>query len=212
MKKFQALVLASTLLAAFGSAQAGVVFADNFDANSVVLGGLGQAPAGWNVTSGTVDLVGAGTVTPFSFAGYPTYAIGAGHGKFIDLDGSLFNAGVLSKGLLLNAGTSYTLSFELAGKHRLLGGSSDAVSVLFGTSALSPTPVLISNTAWTSYSVSFTPSVTQSYNLSFSNSGNDNIGALLDNVTVTSAVPEPQTLALLAIGMLAMGALRRRRG
>jgi hypothetical protein len=197
------------LLPLAGLAQATIVFSDNFDANSVRLGGLNQTPSGWTVTGGTIDLVGAGTLTPLSYGGAPTDAIGAGHGKFIDLDGSLFNAGVLSQSIDLLAGTTYTLSFELAGKHRLLGAGSDSVAVSFGDASLSA--VLGSRVGWTGYSLVFTPSASQAYSFSFANAGGDNYGALLDNVSVTAAVPEPQTYALMGAGLLAMLMVSRRR-
>ncbi|HVF65479.1 MAG TPA: PEP-CTERM sorting domain-containing protein [Casimicrobiaceae bacterium] len=51
-----------------------------------------------------------------------------------------------------------------------------------------------------------------SASLAFANSGSDNLGAILDNVSVTrsrAAVPEAGTLALLGIAGIAL-ALRRR--
>lgn len=203
---------AALLLAASAGAQADtIVFADNFDANSVVLGGLGQKPSGWTVTGGTVDLVGSGTTTPLNLGFAPTDAIGLGHGKFVDLDGSFLNAGLLSHSLNLQAGTTYTLSFELAGKHRLLGGATDKVTVSFGDVVMSTT--MKARDAWTSFSLQFTPTTSRSYSFSFANAGGDNYGALLDNVSVSAAapVPEPQTYALMGAGLLSMLWISRRR-
>lgn len=203
---------AALLLAASAGAHADtIVFADNFDANSAVLGGLGQKPAGWSVTGGTVDLAGSGTTTPLNLGLAPTDAVGLGHGKFVDLDGSLFNAGLLSHSLNLQAGTTYTLSFELAGKHRLLGGATDTVTVSFGDVVMNTT--MKARDAWTSFSLQFTPTTSKSYSFSFANAGGDNYGALLDNVSVSAAapVPEPQTYALMGAGLLAVLWLGRRR-
>jgi hypothetical protein len=50
--------------------------------------------------------------------------------------------------------------------------------------------------------------------LSFENAGGDNIGMLLDNVKVeqhVAAIPEPQTYALMGMGLLAVGFAARRR-
>lgn len=201
---------AALLLAAGAHAQAGVVFSDNFNGNAVnFLGGLNQTPSGWRVAAGSVDLVGAGTMTPLQGNGWPAHAIGAGHGRFVDLDGSSFDAGILSHELDLLAGTTYTLAFELAGKHRLLGGASDTVTVNFGSAQLSAT--LGANAGWAGYSLQFTPTQSQRYSFSFANAGGDNYGALLDNVSVSASVPEPQSYALMGTGLLAMLWVSRRR-
>ena len=40
---------------------------------------------------------------------------------------------------------------------------------------------------------------------------NDSLGGSLDNVSLTAAVPEPGTYALMAAGLLALGFIARRR-
>jgi hypothetical protein len=67
---------------------------------------------------------------------------------------------------------------------------------------------------WTGFSLSFTTGAAGSYTLSFENSGADNIGMLLDNVSVSqqvAAVPEPQTYLLMAMGLIAIGISTHRR-
>jgi hypothetical protein len=59
-------------------------------------------------------------------------------------------------------------------------------------------------------SLSFTPTATGSYGFSFYNHGGDNQGAILDQVTIT-AVPEPETYAMLLAGLAAVGFAARRR-
>ena len=61
----------------------------------------------------------------------------------------------------------------------------------------------------TGFSLSFTPTISGAYGLSFAGTGGDNMGMLLDNVKV-AAIPEPQTYALLALGLV-LGATMRRR-
>jgi len=61
-------------------------------------------------------------------------------------------------------------------------------------------------------SLAFTPGSSGSYLLSFANAGGDNLGAILDNVVVsTPAIPEPETYALMLAGLGAVGYAARRR-
>jgi PEP-CTERM motif len=202
-KKF---LLASSIFILSSAAQAQVVFSDNFDANSL---GLNAVPAGWTVTAGTVDIIG----DPDYFNFIP------GSGRFIDLDGSTGDAGILSKSLLLSGGTQYTASFQLAGNHR--DGNTETVTGILGVGIGNTSSIfsLPQNAGWTNYSLVFTPTTTGAYVLSFGNSGGDNIGMLLDNVSVsvtsdvgvTSAVPEPETYAMLLAGLGLLGFAARRR-
>jgi hypothetical protein len=191
MSKTSMLIAAAALLAA-GAANATVVFSDNFDANAT---GLNAVPSGWTVSDGTVDIIGAGY---FDFL--------PGNGKYIDMDGSTSNAGTLSRSLSLVGGTPYVLSFELAGNRR--NGAVESVAVSFGSA--SSTHTLPQSAGFTPFSLAFTPATSGNFALSFAGAGGDNIGMLLDRVAVT-AVPEPQTYALLALGLLAVGAAVRRR-
>jgi Protein of unknown function (DUF642)/PEP-CTERM motif len=185
------LLFAASLLAA-GAAQATVVFADNFDANSP---GLNANPKGWTLNAGTVDIIGTNFIDLLPSNGF-----------YIDLDGSTGQAGTISQSLLLTGGVLHTLSFELAGNQR--DTNRDLVTVHFGD--IRGMYSLSQSAGFTSYSLSFTPAITGNYSVSFTGAGNDNIGMLLDNVSVT-AVPEPQTYALMALGLLAIGATARRR-
>lgn len=180
-------------------ASASVVFSDNFESLAAPYStGLNWSAAGtpWTVGNGTVDLIGAGSSWNF----VPAF------GKYVDLDGSSGKAGVFSTTLNLNAGVTYNLTFALAGNQR---GGSDAVEVLFGGAALQSF-TRTSSAGFTTESILFTPSASQAFTLSFHNLGGDNVGALLDNVSVAS-VPEPQTYALLIAGLAAMGMVSRRR-
>lgn len=167
------------------------IFSDNFDANPL---GLNVTPSGWTVASGAVDVIGPGF-----------YDLIPGNGRYIDLDGSTNSAGVLSTSIALTGGTQYLATFQLGGNHR--NGFSDVVNVTFGTTLATYT--VLASAGFTTYSVLFTPGTTGSYALSFDDQGADQIGALLDNVSV-SAVPEPASLAL-AVGGLGMAALALRR-
>ena len=102
--------MAATLLVA-GRADASLLFSDNFDGEAYE---LNATLDNWTVTGGTVDLIGSGT--PFDFGAL------AGNGKYVDLDGSSFDAGIATSSSFLFAnGTTYTLSFDLAGNQRGAG-------------------------------------------------------------------------------------------
>jgi hypothetical protein len=189
------LVVTAGLLSGLCSVQAQVVFSDNFDADAQGLNYTAFVN-GWTVGNGTVDLVGTGF---FEF--YP------GNGNYVDLDGSTSDAGVLSRSLTLTGGTTYTATFSLGGSTR---GDSNLVDVGFGTSLASFT--LLSSDPLASQSLAFTPLSSGSYTLSFANFGGDNLGAILDNVVVsTPAIPEPETYALMLAGLGAVGYASRRR-
>jgi len=193
MKKI-ALVLALSLTPALSHATV-TIFSDNFDSDAL---GLNQTTfnGGWTVSGGTVDLIGNSNFFDFL----------SGNGRYVDLDGSTNQAGEFHKDLVLTAGVEYTLSFDLAGSHR---GSTENVNISLGgfNSNLS----VSSSTPFTTNTLLFTPGVTGSYSLIFQNSGSDNIGALLDNVSVT-AVPEPETYAMLlaGLGLLGFAACRKK--
>lgn len=189
--------LCVAVLAVTGSAQASTtVFEDSFEATAQ---GQNLGPAGWTVSGGTVDVVGPGWWGQLCL----------GSGRCVDLDGSTNRAGLLSRSLTLNAGVDYLLSFDLAGNRRNAG--SEQVLVSFGSSSTLLTLSNASPTAtWQRYSLSFTPSSTGSYLMSFQNQGvGNNVGAMLDNVAVT-AVPEPTSAALLLAGLAGVSLLRRR--
>lgn len=190
------IAIAAALLCA-SSAQAATVFSDNFDSDVLVLNSTSFL-GGWTVSGGTVDTIGPGL-----------YDVFPGNGHYIDLDGSTGSAGLFSKSLNAVAGTTYTVSFDLAGNHR--GYSNDTVAVNFGSA--SGSYVLSSSDAFATQTLTFTAVGSGLVSLSFQNSGGDNVGALLDNVSI-AAVPEPSTYAMLlgGLGLLGVAARRRREG
>ena len=188
-------LFAAAALMAGAAASAAPVFSDNFDNDTL---GLNTTVflGGWTVSNGTVDTIG----NPNFFDEIP------GNGRYIDLDGSTSHAGVFSNSVNLAAGTTYVMTFSLAGNHR--GYSADTVDVAFGSSTAQY--VLNSSDALTQYSVSFTTGAGGATAFSFHNHGGDNVGALLDNVSI-AAVPEPETYAMLLAGLGALGFAARRR-
>ncbi len=111
-------------------------------------------------------------------------------------------AGSISTVKVFAAGT-YLLSFDLAGQHRFYDKTTKTTTVDFGGQSMAFP--LVWNAALATYTWKVTiatPSV-----LTFSNStgGNDNVGDLLDNVSVSTVVPEASTWAMLMMGFAGIG-------
>lgn len=181
------------LLAMFAApaAQAAIIFTDNFDTEVLA---TNSVPSNWLVSDGSVDVIG----DPSFFNFLP------GNGRYVDLDGSTGNSGVLKKAFNLTAGTLYTVSFDLAGSQR---GSNENVTVNFGTSTNNWS--FTSGQGFATYSLTFNPTLSGAYLLSFENAGGDNVGALLDNVSVSS-VPVPGAAWLFASAVLGLLGLKRK--
>ena len=187
--------MAVTLAVGFaaGSVQAATLTSFNDDFNSETLGLNYNGFANWNVSNGTVDLIG----TPGAF---PL----CGGSKCVDLDGSTSNAGDLQTKDDFAVGT-YELSFRLAGNQRRTSAN-DGVLVTFGDLSES-----FSKAAFDPFEL-ITRIVTLGSTdfLTFSHAGGDNIGLLLDDVQI-SAVPLPAALPLYGAGMALLGFLGWRR-
>lgn len=180
------------LLCGVVTAHAAPIFTDNFDAAPL---GANLVPPGWSVLNGTVDVIGQGSI----------FDLLPGHGRYVDLDGTSSDAGVLVKSFALQAGVEYIASFDLAGNQKV--GTTELVDVTFGNQTVTYSLAMLDPFA--RREIAFTPTVPNAFwGLQFANRGGDNVGALLDNVQVTS-IPEPSTVWMLILGLAAF-ALRRR--
>jgi choice-of-anchor C domain-containing protein len=165
-------------------------------------GGNSTDVSGWTVGGNSVDLI----------TGYWQSPPGGGYS--VDLDG--IGGGSIETSFGTNAGTQYTLSFELSGNPD--GGNPiktvevDIAGVIqtftFDTSAMGNTK---SDMKWILETITFT-ALGSLTNLKFLSLDDPNspYGAVIGNVVVVP-VPEPGTLAILGVGLLAFGAYSRRK-
>lgn len=203
MKAFK-LFAAAAVLTLSGASQAAPVFSNNFDSENGGNTALNYSGfSNFNVTTGTVDLVRTGD--------YGIICAG-GSGACVDLDGSSNQAGTMtSTGMLSLAAGNYVLSFALSGNQR--GGAADQVTVSLG-SLYSESFTLLPTDPFMTITRSITVGSATTAALSFAASGGDNIGALLDNVSLdapSTAVPEPAPLAIMGLGLAALGLMGRRK-
>lgn len=177
---------------------AAILFEDNFNTENAGTPTLNYYGfINWDVTDGSVDLIGNGF---YDF--YPD------EGLYIDLDGSTNNAGRLESKITfaLNPGT-YELQFDLAG-HSSRGPNTVTVTlgdVYDESFTLSQTDTYLSTFVRTIDVMALT-----SGKLVFDHSGGDNQGITLDNVRLT-VVPIPGAVWLLGCGLVGIVGMRRKK-
>lgn len=199
--KLKPILAAATILAlsaSAGAASAAVLLSDNFNADPQMLNWTGDATFASTAAPGSVDLIGTGF---FDF--YP------GHGNYLDLDGSTGSghdpAGQITSLAAFGPGT-YSLSFLLGGNAR---GVPDRTT-LISLGDFSTSITLASADPLALHTFSFT--TTTGGNLVFTQTGpSNNQGNILDDILLSTAVPEPTSWALMLTGFLGMGAALRRR-
>lgn len=205
---------------------------DNFDAEATgttITNYIGFA--NFDVTEGSVDLL-------FDPNGYGLRCAG-GSGSCIDLDGSTGNGGVLTtkSSFSFSAGDFVTLRYDVSGNQRDTTVDQLLVGIDFSTPTsftdltygvgygiviplpfTGPTPYLdfwtdiYGGAPFVTQTISFRTANAGSLNFSFGSNSNDNIGPILDNVSLSiAAVPEPEQWLLLILGFGLVGSEMRRR-
>lgn len=198
--------VAAIILGLSSAAQATVLLQDDFDheaGGSTVHNYRGFS--NFSVVRGSVDLIRSS----------PSLSCMGGQGSCLDMDGSSNYGGTLQSNTLftLQAGT-YNLSFSASGNQRTRGYDTLIASV---GSVFSQSISLAFNAPHNIYDFTFSVLAPTTGYLSFSNTGNDNEGVILDNILFSfnsnnnNTVPEPASLALFGLGLGGMLLKRRRK-
>jgi hypothetical protein len=222
-----ALIAAAVLMAS--PATATEVYSNNFDAENGGNSALNyNSFNGLTVTDGTVDLVRSGDYG---------IACAGGGGSCVDLDGSTSNSGLTSSNsFAFGAGDRVSLSWLFSGNQRQL--PADSFNVRFGLDSVTSGTYGFNSSVFGSFSGAFSNDALSvsiagiqpdfaftdfefyfvadnpgAVTFSFEDFGNDNIGIVIDDVSLNigGAVPEPSTWAMMILGFGAVGAAARRR-
>ena len=193
----QILVLLTVFLVSLSSANADVIFSDNFDADT--RGTPVSSLLNWTIDSPSIDVVGSGGT-------YAHLCNGDTAGNCLDMDGSPGNGQITTKdGLNLAAG-EYTFSFDYGNNTN----SNNSLAWNIGSliDGIIYTDSSFNNT-YTHFSTTFTLSTAASgVFITFAGGGTEDLGGtVLDNVLLAS-VPEPSMLMLLCLGLLGLSKQR----
>jgi uncharacterized protein (TIGR03382 family) len=199
------IIIVTLLSLAFTSANANIIFSDDFDSEapgsgSILNYGSDTNPsfANWTVSNGTVDLIANVNQWGISCAG--------NSGKCVDLDGSSNNAGKLTSTYFTLAAGNYILSFDISGNQR----NSEKDRLNFSLEGFVNKTIKLKGTKdFRTLSYFFTVGTSDLNSIVFNHKGNDNIGMILDNVSVTD-VNAPGTLAFLGLGLTGLAVRRRK--
>ncbi len=208
-KAFYAATLAATLAASASNA-ATVVFEEDFSDDLATITPSGPNGSSrlnfdgfdqFSVSDGTVDIIQSGTFSINCATG----------GACVDLDGSTGNSGLFSSiSLTFLAGADYTLSASLSGNQRNNGTETGT----YGITGIFSAAFSVTGDAFTTLSNSFSVGADTVGSIFFQNDGGDNVGAVLDQVSLSvdmAPVPLPASALLMVGAVGGLAGLRRRK-
>lgn len=219
MKPIRLATLSVLLLAAFTAR------AESLVVNGSLNGSIANmdVPTGWTVLEGTPDTMdptsNVGVSGWHSFNVAPTVSPDGGTWVGIGINGSYVERfGQTLSGL--SVGQTYTVSWQAANfginnqDSSYLG--SNAIGVMLDGASIGHGATLGLSSSWHTESLTFV-ATSASQLLSFRLANTDKAYLGIDGISVklggvAPAVPEPSTWALMAMGVVAVGALRRRQG
>jgi hypothetical protein len=207
-QRMPALLLAAGLVCAAAPASASNLFTNGsfetpYTGYQLVAGGNSTAIPGW-----TTVLNGVEHFDATAWGGTPNGRM------IIDLASYTYNAGGLEQTVATVPGQTYDVSFWAG--NSTFGGRTGTGDILVTVGSAAPlsfqTPVAHSAAlVWEQRSFSFVAS-SAATTVRFWNNQNANVYfANIDGVSVSAAVPEPQTWALMLAGLLATARVARRR-
>lgn len=219
MKSYRLATLSVLLLAAFTAS------AESLVVNGSLNGSIANmdVPTGWTVLGGTPDTVdptsNVGVSGWLSFGVAPTASPDGGTWVGLGINGSYIEQfGQSLSGLTI--GKTYTVSWQAANfgvnNHDNSYLGSNAIGVLLDGASIGQGSTLSLSSNWYTQSLTFVAtSASQLLSFRLANSETAYLG--IDGISVTTggvapAVPEPSTWLLMAMGVAAVGAMRRRQG
>lgn len=194
-----------------------------FTLTTVLLTGTASADSANLIQNGNFELTVFGTFTGYRIAnaGTPSIAnwtisgasvdvirdnFGAVSGNSIDLLGTP-GPGSLSQGFSTIAGQHYQIRFDLSANG--VGGDSKELSVSIGNNATYHYFGDMNHNVTETFT--YQAATTGMTNLTFTSAASGYSGAVIDNVAVTAAVPEPENYATLIAGLGLLGFMARRK-
>jgi hypothetical protein len=202
MKKITLSLAATVVMFTATSLHAGTILNENFNE---------LTPQGAVTSVGAFSAIGNTNVDIVGQSFFANLIVAPESGNAIDMDGSGGNSqGILqsNSAVSLVPGVDYLLSFDLIGSQR---GNTTTTTVTFGSFDEMFTLASGDDTDGIVVDALVTVNSPESAFLTFTSDTPGNVGALLDNVSITTAspVPEPTSLLMLGAGLVALAGFSR---